>query len=234
MPRSLSLVLLFVIAPFVGGLAAAEPAELAALRAKAEKGNALAQYNLGLAYAEGTLVPADIPEAFVWLSLASANGNMGKALDRVLENITDEQLAEGRRRLADYRNALAAHATVPVLSPGTVRKPAPRGFSLAANPPASPPEPVHDTLVTCLPAADTGREPTRPDQPPVDEVAQLRSENARLKADLARAQYQLRDQGVALARLQQEAASRGSLSTLPVDARRTSPPDSAPARPANP
>ena len=33
--------------------------DITALRAKAEKGNGLAQYNLGLAYAEGHGVPAD-------------------------------------------------------------------------------------------------------------------------------------------------------------------------------
>ena len=54
------------------------PPELQALRAKAENGNAVAQYNLGLAYAEGRGIPADRAEAYVWLMLASDRGGTGK------------------------------------------------------------------------------------------------------------------------------------------------------------
>jgi len=51
-------------------VSAQESNELASLRTKAEKGNGIAQYNLGLAYAEGRGVAADPQEDFVWLSLA--------------------------------------------------------------------------------------------------------------------------------------------------------------------
>jgi len=73
-----------IIALFAGlisGLSAlAQPAEITSLRDKAEKGNSIAQYNLGLSYATGREVSPDLPEAYLWLSLASANGTTGKAL----------------------------------------------------------------------------------------------------------------------------------------------------------
>ena len=47
-----------------------DTSEFTALRAKAEKGNGIAQYNLGLAYLEGRGTAADPIEAFVWLSVA--------------------------------------------------------------------------------------------------------------------------------------------------------------------
>ena len=65
-------------------LAAQTGEDLSALRAKAEKGNGLAQYNLGLAYAEGKGVAADRVEAYVWLSLARENGARGRALDTLV------------------------------------------------------------------------------------------------------------------------------------------------------
>ena len=55
----------------LGAADAALPPAIASLRQKAESGNAIAQYNLGLAYAQGRDIPADLPEAFVWLSLAA-------------------------------------------------------------------------------------------------------------------------------------------------------------------
>ena len=76
--------LLLLLTVAFSRLVAAEPAEIASLRAKAERGNAIAQYNLGLAYTQGQLLPVDIPEAFAWLTLASENGSTGKALNTVL------------------------------------------------------------------------------------------------------------------------------------------------------
>src|ERR1019366_715365 len=80
LPARVALLLLLTLG-FVR-LTAAEPEEIASLRLKTERGNALAQYNLGLAYAQGRLVPIDLSEAFVWLSLASESGATGKAPDR--------------------------------------------------------------------------------------------------------------------------------------------------------
>ena len=106
LPARTTLLLLLTVA--FSRLVAAEPAEITSLRAKAEKGNAIAQYNLGLAYTDGQLLPVDIPEAFAWLSLASENGSTGKELNTVLGNMTDAQLATGRERLENYRAMIAA------------------------------------------------------------------------------------------------------------------------------
>lgn len=116
MPRRLAPLLLLL-----AGLSAplnllAKPPELASLRAKAEKGNSVAQYNLGLTYLAGQDVPADWPEAFVWLTLAAENGTTGKALQNLTEEMSSPQLAEGRRRLA----ALRATQDKPAPAPATV------------------------------------------------------------------------------------------------------------------
>ena len=119
-------------------LHAADSDELALLRAKAEQGNALAQYNLGLVYVQGRQTPPDPAEAFAWLSLASESGATGKALDSLLGNITDAQLAEGRRRLTTYRNAVSSRSSAATTR--TTPKLAPRGFSLEAPPTTPAPE----------------------------------------------------------------------------------------------
>src|SRR3954467_3405722 len=75
----------------------ADVAELNALPAKAERGNAIAQYNLGLAYMDGRQSDADLIEAFVWLTLAADTGSTGKALEALVGNLTPDQLAEGKQ-----------------------------------------------------------------------------------------------------------------------------------------
>ena len=62
----LALLPLLAISSLAGRSVAAdtEPPEIASLRANAERGNSIAQYNLGLAYAEGRNVPVNLPEAF--------------------------------------------------------------------------------------------------------------------------------------------------------------------------
>ena len=97
-----------------------ESAEVAALRAKAERGNAIAQYNLGLAYAEGKEAPTDLIEAFVWLTLAAEGGSRGRALDTVLGAMTAEQIVEGRQRLDRLRATNSAlKARPPVATKAT-------------------------------------------------------------------------------------------------------------------
>ncbi len=44
-------------------------------RALAEQGDADAQFNLGVMYAEGRGVPKDYVQAYMWLSLAAAQGH---------------------------------------------------------------------------------------------------------------------------------------------------------------
>lgn len=99
------------------GLSAAE-SDLAALRAKAEKGNAIAQYNLGLAYAEGRDTPVDRAEAYVWLSLALENGARGRALDALTAQLSAPELDAAKSRLAEHRGAKAAPAA-PAITPAS-------------------------------------------------------------------------------------------------------------------
>jgi chromosome segregation ATPase len=87
--------------------------ELAALVAKAEKGNAIAQYNVGLAYAEGRGVEVDRVAAFYWLSLAQQNGARGKALDDLTPKLSADELAAARARLAAVGAAPAETNTAP-------------------------------------------------------------------------------------------------------------------------
>jgi TPR repeat protein len=70
----------------------APPPELAALKSKAENGNAIAQYNLGLAYASGNGVPLDQAEAYVWLSLATEQGSTGKDLGLLVAGMSTDML----------------------------------------------------------------------------------------------------------------------------------------------
>lgn len=112
-------VLLFAVAGFaiacvvVPAQADPESAAFAALRTKAEKGNGIAQYNLGLAYVQGREVPVDLTEAFIWLSLAAENGTTGKALESVVGKLTTEQLADSQRRLNERRIALSSTPAAP-------------------------------------------------------------------------------------------------------------------------
>jgi len=137
-----------------------EEADSALLRAKAEKGNVLAQYNLGLAYAEGRAVPQDLVEAYVWLRLATDNGGTGTALGGVLHQMSIEQIAAGRLRLDELR-----HTTPTVVAEhrggGTAGA---AGRATAAAPPA----PTEDRFVTMQ-----------------EELAVLRVDNARLTQRLA-------------------------------------------------
>ncbi|MFA6288152.1 MAG: LysM peptidoglycan-binding domain-containing protein [Opitutaceae bacterium] len=88
-------------------------ADIAALRAKAEKGNAIAQYNLGLAYADRTGPAYDPVQAYVWLNLAAGNGATGKALETLSASLTPAQLAQANTFLASGRLP-AAPAASPV------------------------------------------------------------------------------------------------------------------------
>lgn len=92
--------------------ATAAEADLTALRAKAEKGNAIAQYNLGLAYAEGRDVAVDRSEAYVWLSLALENGARGRALEALTAQFTPAELAAAKARLAERRGARSSAPAV--------------------------------------------------------------------------------------------------------------------------
>jgi hypothetical protein len=188
-------------------LVAAESGELVTLRAKAERGNALAQYNLGLVYVQGRLTPADPAEAFAWLTLASESGATGKALDSLLGKISDEQLAEGRRRLGTYRTALAArNATATATRSGTPKL-APRGFSIEPVPPPAPVSTESSATVTKAPAAVPVPINTSPAEGSgLSELAQSRKDLEKARADLLAANAELAALRTQVAQLETAAA----------------------------
>ena len=123
---------------------AQESSDFTALRAKAEKGNGIAQYNLGLAYLEGHGTAVDPTAAFVWLSLARENGARGRALDNLIATFDRETLEAAKLRLASFRattglKAPAAPTARSVPAPA-VPPPGPRAApeSKAAPGPAAP------------------------------------------------------------------------------------------------
>ena len=109
------------------------PSELDSLRAKADHGNAIAQYNLGLAYADRGESIYDPAQAYAWLSLAAENGTNGKALATLTSLLTPEQLAEGKRLLAALTTSpvsttpapVVAAEPAPVIAVAAVSEPAP-------------------------------------------------------------------------------------------------------------
>jgi len=80
---------------------------VADLRSKAENGNTIAQYNLGLAYADPTDPVADFAEAYSWLSLAVEKGSNRKALETLVAQLSPAQLSEAKKRLESKRTKIA-------------------------------------------------------------------------------------------------------------------------------
>lgn len=110
-PRLLVAGLLLAL-PLTGRLAeAAVPAAvLADLKSKAESGDAIAQYNLGVAYADSADPVFNAAEAYAWLTLAGEQGGNLEVLQRLLDRLSPDQLAEGKRLLETRRTALAQTA----------------------------------------------------------------------------------------------------------------------------
>ena len=69
--------------------------EIAALRVKANAGDAGAQRNLGVRYANGQGVPRDAISAYMWLSLSAANGP-APFRDFIAYTMTPAQIASGQ------------------------------------------------------------------------------------------------------------------------------------------
>ena len=90
--------------------------KLAELKTKAEAGNGISQYNLGLIYADPQEPIGSILEAYVWFSLAADNGAPGKALMIVTNQLTPEQLSNGKKLLEQRRADLAAHRPIVIAS----------------------------------------------------------------------------------------------------------------------
>ncbi len=76
------------------------------VRPLAERGDAAAQYNLGVMYREGRGVPQDDVQAHMWFNLAAAQGHEGarKFRDNVLaERMTRAQVAEAQRFAREWK-----------------------------------------------------------------------------------------------------------------------------------
>ena len=80
-------------------------AAAALYRQAAEKGHPVAQLNLGDYYSRGRGVPRDLVQAYVWLSLAMAQGRKWPAGRRaeIEGEMTPAQIAEAERRVAGWQ-----------------------------------------------------------------------------------------------------------------------------------
>ena len=140
-----------------------ESSEATALLAKARRGNGIAQYNLGLAYAEGKGVAADPVEAYVWLTLARENGARGRALDNLMGALDKNSLDLAQHRLTERKTELGVHTPTPV----TVR--------------------TTTTPKEAAPATKAPAETAPPAQPPTEEsLAKVQAERDALSAERAR------------------------------------------------
>lgn len=107
-------------------LSAASADEVASLRQKATDGNFVAQYNLGLIYADPQEASYDRLEAYVWLMIAAENGTTGRALTTLVEQLTPAELAEGKRRLDERRpNVFMRPRPATIVRPAPVVTPTP-------------------------------------------------------------------------------------------------------------
>lgn len=161
----------------VPALLLAQDSDLASLRTKAEKGNAIAQYNLGLAYAEGRGTAADPIEAYVWLSLAMENGARGNALNNLAATLDAATIDAAKQRLA-------TRSAAPNPPPAPAASVAPS--TPAANAASPTPQIVDDKKELSTELADAWRE-----------IETLKADVARAK-ETAPAVEQLRAQRDAL------------------------------------
>jgi uncharacterized protein len=69
------------------------------IRPLAERGDANAQYNLGVFYDNGLGVPQDKVRAYMWFNLSAAQGREGAAAfrDLIARRMTPAQIAEAQR-----------------------------------------------------------------------------------------------------------------------------------------
>ena len=76
--------------------------ELEDLTAKAEQGDCVDQYDLGMAYYYGNDVPQDYKQAYIWLSVSVTNGYDGAAVkrDKAALELTPEDLTAAQAEAA--------------------------------------------------------------------------------------------------------------------------------------
>ena len=81
------------------------PTALRLLRPIADQGDAFAQYNLGLMYANGQGVPQDYIQAHMWFNLATAqnDANAAKNRDIVAAKMAPAQIAEAQKLAREWK-----------------------------------------------------------------------------------------------------------------------------------
>ena len=74
-------------------------------RKAADQGNALAQANLGVMYADGRGVVKDEVEAYKWYLLSGAQGNANakKGIEIIERVLTPQQRAEGQKIAREWK-----------------------------------------------------------------------------------------------------------------------------------
>ena len=75
------------------------------IRPLAEKGDANAQYNLGVFYDNGLGVPQDKVRAYMWFNLSAAQGREGAAAfrDLIARRMTPAQIAEAQKLAHEWK-----------------------------------------------------------------------------------------------------------------------------------
>jgi len=99
-------------------------AALRLLRPLAERGDARAQFDLGVIYNNGRGVPQDFVTAEMWFNLAAAQGDQTAAeyRDTVQKSMSPEQIAEAQKLARGWKPAKTGKGTPAVKS----TKPPPR------------------------------------------------------------------------------------------------------------
>ena len=167
---------------------AISPDDLSALRAKAETGDGIAQHNLGLVYANSQESITDLVEAYAWLNLAADNGATGRSLMIVTRQMTPEQVADGKRRFEQIRDAIAAKKAVP--------------------PPASPVSAAaqKNGPITPISESPVSASPIRPAGPAAPDADAQQAELKKISAELAAAWKENDQLKTAVAKAEKDAA----------------------------
>ncbi len=91
------------------------PSDAAILGEAAERGNAFAQFALGVLYFQGSGVPQDYSQSYFWVKLAAAGkvegvkqDDLAKILDTIATHLTTAALSQAQERVREW---LATHPT---------------------------------------------------------------------------------------------------------------------------
>ena len=107
---SQSVRLLVLVAAFITPVLPQQPPrDIATLKTAAEKGDAAAQFNLGVMYGTGQGVTQDYVLTHMWINLAASRvkgddqRKYAEVRDRVSAKMTSEQIAEAQKRARRWK-----------------------------------------------------------------------------------------------------------------------------------